>query len=757
MEEREPSGRRTGGLTAEKLKPVGRRWKERETEAAYRARLLAESGLSLEGRPGEQPPEGTPKKAKVSEFAIEQAAARVTPGTFRPGDLKNIAGVLKVLGVAQDTNQLKHKEIIYLFRRRKAYRALRNDFWRIGLSQLEKLAAARAWGRVPERIAERVSRGPQARLPTAETRQIWAAPFFRLEDMWDEMYLREFPEVVQRVHWGQETWTSFLTPFSRDFLGAPSTFVRENWGFSLISGYQREIPISGNKVVDLDAALRALGVEPVREPSMSRELGHRRKTPISAITPTQEPPLALALAHVSSEQQLVQVAEAEAVQAYERESRRLHQAHREAVKRVKEAEQDLKAARRRLELRKRELRELAEHRRSVAAVWSARTPIPARLSAPATESEVVETGPVPPLPASPAPVGSPPATPRPTSPISPAPSRPPSPTSPPAAYEVGEEPAEREASIVAAFFAGYMEVSPPVESEEEIRLPAAELGETESPSEMERSRSPVSARGTPATSVRVPPLRHPGEPSESQRPLTLEEGLGTEVPVVPSPPPRAPSSEVDPEDEVPLGELRQPLLRRSARKKARATRGATWVRTTPQEVPREAPEQPESPLTPYGPRRRKRLIELRSSGSSSSRSQPRTLSGSSPPRSGTSSSFRSPRTESLEVPRFRSQSQHGSALMCRGASPAASWEHQKRTEDEEIAFAKQRGLKCPYFPVLGRHMIVPAKLPAPPFPTTYGSYSAQRVYNTEELRIMWSWARKEEAGNMRGYLSGRRR
>lgn len=71
-----------------------------------------------------------------------------------------------------------------------------------------------------------------------------------------------------------------------------------------------------------------------------------------------------------------------------------------------------------------------------------------------------------------------------------------------------------------------------------------------------------------------------------------------------------------------------------------------------------------------------------------------------------------------------------------------SWP-ERLTDRDEIKFARERGLMCPYLSPLRKHLTIPEDLPEPPFPVFFGSPSAQRGYNAEELRAMWEWKQQQ--------------
>lgn len=137
--------------------------------------------------------------------------------------------------------------------------------WETGEKGLRKTARQRNWGDPPQEVLDYIrSKEPLPRSPP-DVRALWSKPFRSLEDIWDETYLREFGEVVDKEHWGEPTWKAFLTPWARDFVGDPPPFVARNMGWAPIKGYERELKCRGNRAWEVDEALRLHGIEDERE------------------------------------------------------------------------------------------------------------------------------------------------------------------------------------------------------------------------------------------------------------------------------------------------------------------------------------------------------------------------------------------------------------------------------------------------------------------------------------------------------------
>ncbi|KAL8271421.1 hypothetical protein Esti_004622 [Eimeria stiedai] len=190
---------------------------------------------------------------------VEKRRPVVTVGTFRRSDNLSPAWTMRCLGTAKDQRHLQHKEIVYLFRRRKAYNSLRSEIWRLDLACVTKMAARRCWGRVPAQLVVKWQEGESC--SASDFYGLWPEPLEQLGNQWDEIYLKEFPEVVDRNAWGQKEWHCFYTPFSRDFMAAPSPHVQRIMAWEPKQDYKRELPNTGNLPADLEATLKALGAE----------------------------------------------------------------------------------------------------------------------------------------------------------------------------------------------------------------------------------------------------------------------------------------------------------------------------------------------------------------------------------------------------------------------------------------------------------------------------------------------------------------
>ncbi|KAL8454773.1 hypothetical protein Emed_000084 [Eimeria media] len=108
-------------------------------------------GMGTEGRQTENrsltstsnPPKRTERTAEALPALARPAAeysgplrhredSRLVPGHFHPTDARRVAEAKRILSNPQSQAEPVHKELIYLHRRHKAYRALRVELWRLG-------------------------------------------------------------------------------------------------------------------------------------------------------------------------------------------------------------------------------------------------------------------------------------------------------------------------------------------------------------------------------------------------------------------------------------------------------------------------------------------------------------------------------------------------------------------------------------------------------------------------------------------------
>ena len=60
---------------------------------------------------------------------------------------------LRQMGTPTDQQSLAHQELVFLQRKRRAVRCLRDDLWRWGIAEVKKTAEQREWGDVPYEVA----------------------------------------------------------------------------------------------------------------------------------------------------------------------------------------------------------------------------------------------------------------------------------------------------------------------------------------------------------------------------------------------------------------------------------------------------------------------------------------------------------------------------------------------------------------------------------------------------------------------------
>ncbi|KAL8440883.1 hypothetical protein Emed_007642 [Eimeria media] len=218
---------------------------------------VLEGGESAK-RPGCQSLKQIMTEEEQQQKETEEKASRIRLGKFQPSDIKHVGEAKRILRNPATQEILKHKELLYLHRRLKAYRALRGDMWRIG-SGRAKLPKGREWTPPPPELATAFKRTLEEFPEPSRLFEIWSSPFQKVDRTWDLIFLEEFPEVVGREHWEKSTWKEYLTPYSRDFLAAPSCHVKEIKHWEPKAGYEPEIPNSGNTVKYIQDAIKALG------------------------------------------------------------------------------------------------------------------------------------------------------------------------------------------------------------------------------------------------------------------------------------------------------------------------------------------------------------------------------------------------------------------------------------------------------------------------------------------------------------------
>lgn len=191
----------------------------------------------------------------------------------------------------QSAADLRQKEAMYLAKRRQALFLLRDYMWAIGALALRRVAAERHWGTVPVEVSKRVQDARRnkrdTRLPLRELWQQWPTPFEQTGEEWDEVYLAEFPEIVDKPERpGSIRWRSFYSKFTRDFLGGPSDLVMSLMKWAPHYTHTPHFQRSGDEVSYLDDVIVDLDSRVGRDPSQMRpiqwEVRLKKETPLSA-------------------------------------------------------------------------------------------------------------------------------------------------------------------------------------------------------------------------------------------------------------------------------------------------------------------------------------------------------------------------------------------------------------------------------------------------------------------------------------------
>ena len=178
---------------------------------------------------------------------------------------------------ATTAGELRLKEAVYLARRRQAYADLRDDIWKIGGSAIKQVADKRGWGRIPQALSRLVHdcrrNRKDNRASVKEVWDLWPAPFEQLAEEWDEIYLAEFPEVVDRPERpGSTRWRNFYSPFTRDFIARPPPKVQQIMRWPTYATHTPCFEKTSDALDDLDRIVTRLDRRFGREPSRERPL-----------------------------------------------------------------------------------------------------------------------------------------------------------------------------------------------------------------------------------------------------------------------------------------------------------------------------------------------------------------------------------------------------------------------------------------------------------------------------------------------------
>lgn len=95
---------------------------------------------------------------------------------------------------------------------------------------MRSVALKRGWDKFPVELSKKVHECRRNRKDNRESVKdvwrLWPEPFRQLSEEWDEIYLAEFPEVVDEpARPGSKKWRGFYSPFSRDFVAYPTDVI----------------------------------------------------------------------------------------------------------------------------------------------------------------------------------------------------------------------------------------------------------------------------------------------------------------------------------------------------------------------------------------------------------------------------------------------------------------------------------------------------------------------------------------------------
>ena len=185
-------------------------------------------------------------------------------GRFVASDLKRTKILRELLGYTHLNAWLVQKELLFFYRKRKAFCTGRATLVRTHPCRIKEEAAAKGYGVVPKFILDYHQVGKGMSIPMDEFCQHWPAPFQQIQKFWEESYIREFKEIFIKQHFGTTSWEEFLTPVSRSILARPSEFFKKELGLEAIPEYEPEIEYSDNPFVMVNRQIKALGWEPGR-------------------------------------------------------------------------------------------------------------------------------------------------------------------------------------------------------------------------------------------------------------------------------------------------------------------------------------------------------------------------------------------------------------------------------------------------------------------------------------------------------------
>ena len=213
-------------------------------------------------------------------------------GRFVASDFKRTKILRELLGYTHLNSWLVQKELLFFYRKRKAFCTGRATLVRTHPCRIKEEAAAKGYGVVPKFILDYHQAGKGMSIPMDEFCRHWPTPFQQIEKFWQESYIKEFKEIFSKQHFGTPSWEEFLTPVSRSILARPSVFLKKELGLKDIAEYEPEIEYSDNPFIMVNRYIKALGWEPARvviKPVVSltesRRSSSRPKRSIGVISP----------------------------------------------------------------------------------------------------------------------------------------------------------------------------------------------------------------------------------------------------------------------------------------------------------------------------------------------------------------------------------------------------------------------------------------------------------------------------------------
>lgn len=636
-----------------------------------------------------------------------KALPPIIPGKFQNCDARRVAEVQKALGETTRQDTLRHKEIVYLVRQRKALKAQASTLWSIHPDALKAIANNKGWGSPPEEYMKMTREGN--RPPDMQVCSMWPSAFTRLIDCWDEKYLVEFPEVTARKHLGEDSFHDFLTEFSRDFLADPPPFIQKELGWEKKEDYVPEVSREGGRISELEKRLKAFQVEVEGEPVEEDDDNDKALDRTIAAATQQVAPKLRVLGGLA---QLTREAKWLAEQADKEEtltelSKLIDASHETAKIEYDNAQADIKAIAERSKRAKKRLDETAQQQKLIRAaiaicqvkqqrdVTTANTP-----SAPANQPAKKKV----------------------------------TPAKPPQKGNKRKSPAKKATTP---------------KSQSECEESALEISSESEPSQIGQGRlrkmvPPAKKRKPQKAEVPKSPEIKPAENNKAADTATGKEveenhteGEVTEDDLVSVP--EQSETEKGKAAAQPNQQKAKPAVQKDAQSpsspETKANKNKKAGTPTPKASPKMKPAK--KPTRP--------LLAIMDADRSQQTSAPLVH----PPLPAAEEE------EDSEGCRTARETESRSPSAEREPSPEYKMKKVKelrqeppRTEEEEILFAKKMGLACPFIPELGRHIVIPKNFPERGAKREkIVSYSAQRVYTPDEIEALWRWKEQNENKN----------